>query len=36
MLEQADFRVEEVVERPPYGADVEAQTRRAHLFARKQ
>ena len=34
ILEEAGFGMEEVVERPPYGEDVEVQTRRAYLFAR--
>lgn len=34
-LEEASFEVEEVVERPPYGEDVEVQTRRAYVFAKK-
>jgi len=33
-LRQADFDVEEVLERPPY-PEVEAQTHRAYLRARK-
>jgi hypothetical protein len=35
LLRETGFEVEEVVERPPYGEDVEAQTRRAYVFARK-
>jgi SAM-dependent methyltransferase len=35
LLVEAGFEVEEVVEREPYGEDVEAQTRRAYVFARK-
>lgn len=34
-LERADFAVEEVVERDPYAPDVEHQSRRAYLLARK-
>lgn len=34
-LETAGFKVLEVVERPPYAEKVEAQTRRAYIFARK-
>ena len=32
---EACFEVEEVVERPPHDEDVEVQTRRAYVFARK-
>lgn len=35
LLGEADFEIEEVVERPPYDEDVEAQTQRAYIFARK-
>jgi SAM-dependent methyltransferase len=35
LLEEAGFEVEEAVERPPYGEEVEAQTQRAYVFARK-
>jgi len=35
MLEQAGFRIEEVMEREPYPPDVEFQSRRAYVFARK-
>lgn len=35
LLENASFEIEKVVEREPYGADVEHQTRRAYVFARK-
>ena len=35
LLEQAGFEIEEVVERGPYAPDVEHQTRRAYIFARK-
>lgn len=34
-MEAAGFVVEDVVERPPYASDVEYQSRRAYLFARK-
>jgi SAM-dependent methyltransferase len=34
-LEAAEFVVEEVVERGPYAPEVEAQTNRAYIFARK-
>lgn len=34
-LEGSGFGVEDVIQRPPYGEDVEAQTRRAYVFARK-
>ena len=36
LLREAGFEVEHVVERGPYGEDVEAQSRRAYVFARKQ
>lgn len=35
-LQQAGFRLEEAIERDPYPPDVEAQTRRAYLFARNE
>ena len=35
MLEQAGFRIEDVVERGPYAPEVEYQSRRAYIFARK-
>jgi SAM-dependent methyltransferase len=35
MLEQSGLRVEEVVERGPYPPEVEYQSRRAYIFARK-
>lgn len=35
MLEEAGFRVEEVIERDPYPPGVEFQSRRAYIFARK-
>jgi hypothetical protein len=34
-LEAAQFAVKEVIERTPYGPEVEAQTNRAYIFARK-
>ena len=34
-MEAAGFVVEDVVERPPYAPDVEYQSRRAYVFARK-
>jgi SAM-dependent methyltransferase len=34
-LEAAQFAVKEVIERTPYGPEVEAQTKRAYIFARK-
>ena len=34
-LEDAGFRIEEVVERGPYAPEVEYQSRRAYIFARK-
>lgn len=34
-LETAGFRIEDVVEREPYAPDVEYQSRRAYMFARK-
>ena len=34
-LESAGFVVEEVVEREPYAPEVEYQSRRAYIFARK-
>jgi len=34
-LREAGFDVIETIERPPYPEDVEAQTRRAYIFARK-
>lgn len=35
-LEAADFVIEDVVERGPYAPDVEYQSRRAYIFARKR
>ena len=35
LLEKAGFRIEEVVERGPYAPEVEHQSRRAYIFARK-
>ena len=35
LLKQAGFRIEEVVERGPYAPEVEYQSRRAYIFARK-
>ena len=35
-LEEADFVIEDVVEREPYAPDVEYQSRRAYIFARKR
>jgi len=35
-LENAGFVVEDVIEREPYGPEVEYQSRRAYIFARKQ
>jgi ubiquinone/menaquinone biosynthesis C-methylase UbiE len=35
-LETAGFRIEEVLERGPYSPEVESQTQRAYIFARKQ
>ena len=34
-LEAAGFAVEEIIERPPYSPEVEYQSRRAYIFARK-
>lgn len=34
-LESAGFRIEEVIEREPYAPEVEYQSRRAYVFARK-
>jgi hypothetical protein len=34
-LETAGFRIEDVIERGPYPPEVEYQTRRAYIFARK-
>jgi len=34
-LENAGFAIEDVIEREPYDPDVEYQSRRAYLFARK-
>lgn len=34
-LQQAGFELEEVVERDPYAEDIEYQSRRAYIFARK-
>jgi len=33
LLEGSGFRVEEVIERPPYGPEIEHQSRRAYIFA---
>jgi hypothetical protein len=35
-MEAAGFAVEEVIEREPYSPEVEYQSRRAYIFARKQ
>jgi ubiquinone/menaquinone biosynthesis C-methylase UbiE len=35
LLKSVGFRIEEVIERDPYSQDVEDQTRRAYIFARK-
>lgn len=35
LLERSGFRIEEVVEREPYAPDVEYQSRRAYILARK-
>jgi ubiquinone/menaquinone biosynthesis C-methylase UbiE len=35
LLEAAGLRIEEVIEREPYGPEVEHQSRRAYIFARK-
>jgi SAM-dependent methyltransferase len=35
LLEEAGFTIEEVVERDPYAPEVEYQSRRAYIFARK-
>lgn len=35
LLRQAGFRIEEAIERGPYAPDVEYQSRRAYIFARK-
>jgi SAM-dependent methyltransferase len=35
LLSEAGFRIEEVVEREPYAPEVEYQSRRAYIFARK-
>jgi SAM-dependent methyltransferase len=35
-LESAGFDIEEVIEREPYASDVEYQSRRAYIFARKK
>ena len=35
LLEAAQFEIEEIVEREPYAPDVEHQSRRAYIFARK-
>jgi len=32
----ADFEIEEIIERGPYGPEVEYQSRRAYVFARKK
>jgi SAM-dependent methyltransferase len=34
-LEAAGFAIEEIIEREPYGPEVEYQSRRAYIFARK-
>ena len=34
-LKEAGFRIEDVIEREPYGPEVEHQSRRAYIFARK-
>jgi hypothetical protein len=34
-LRAAGFEIVETIERPPYAEDVEAQTQRAYIFARK-
>jgi hypothetical protein len=34
-LEAAGFTVEEIIERPPYSPELEYQSRRAYVFARK-
>jgi ubiquinone/menaquinone biosynthesis C-methylase UbiE len=36
LLTQAGFEIEEIIEREPYAPDVEFQSRRAYVFARKQ
>jgi SAM-dependent methyltransferase len=36
LMEAAGFAVEEVIEREPYSPEVEYQSRRAYIFARKQ
>ena len=35
-LEDAGFATQEIIEREPYGSDVEYQSRRAYIFARKR
>jgi SAM-dependent methyltransferase len=35
LLEEASFEIEEVIEREPYAPEVEYQSRRAYMFARK-
>ena len=35
LLEEAGFRIEETVERGPYAPEVEYQSLRAYIFARK-
>jgi ubiquinone/menaquinone biosynthesis C-methylase UbiE len=35
LLQEAGFRIEDVVERGPYAPDIEYQSRRAYIFARK-
>jgi len=35
LLEEAGFRIEEAIERGPYAPEVEYQSRRAYIFARK-
>ena len=34
-MESAELRIEEVIERGPYAPEVEYQSRRAYIFARK-
>ena len=35
-LEETGFKVEDIIQRQPYSEDVEVQTQRAYVFARKQ
>ena len=35
LLQEAGFHIEEVVERGPYAPEIEYQSRRAYIFARK-